>query len=352
MGVLMKRHVSSIRERSSRMAISFENYEAKRTTIDAFLAKQGIHTLENAQKICLDAGIDVFAVVKGIQPICFTDACWAYTVGTAAAIKSGAAKAADAARMIGEGLQSFCLPGSVSDERKVGLGHGKLAAMVLSEDVNCFAFVAGHESFAAAEGAIGIAMSANQVRQTPIRVILNGLGKDAAEIIARFNGFTHVETDFDFKTNSLIILNETRYSKGERGNVRCFGANEMREGVAIMAHEQVDVSITGNATNMIRFQHPVCGAYKKLTTEYGKKYFACASGGGIGRTLNPDDTSAGPSSYGQTDLMSRMYADAVFAGSSSVPAHVAMMGFIGMGNNPMVGASVSLAAAVLQHVKK
>ncbi|MHB1314542.1 MAG: GGGtGRT protein [Christensenellales bacterium] len=331
------------------MVINFENYASKRQTIDTFLAKHGVDTLENALAICTEAGIDVFSIVKGIQPICYADACWAYTAGTAAALKAGNIKAADAARIIGQGLQAFCLAGSVAEQRKVGLGHGELAAMVLSENVMCFAFVAGHESFAAAEGAIGIALSANKVRKTPIRVILNGMGKDAAEIISRFNGFTHVETDFDFESDRLTIVNETRYSEGERGNVRCYGANEMREGVAIMEYEKVDVSITGNATHMIRFQHPVCGTYKKITTQKGKKYFACASGGGIGRTLNPDDTSAGPSSYGQTDLMSRMYADAVFAGSSSVPAHVAMMGFIGMGNNPMVGATVSLAVAVQQH---
>ena len=274
---------------------------------------------------------------------CFDDACYAYLVGAAAALKSSAKTAGEIALILGEGLQSFCIPGSVSSERQIGLGHGKLASMILSEDVKCFCFLAGHESFAAAEGALGIARSANQARQTPIRVILNGMGKDAADIIARINGFTYVRTHFDFTENKLYIDDETPYSTDERADVRCYGAFEPREGIAIMTHEQVDVSISGNATHMIRFQHPVAGAYKKYCSDNGKRYFACASGGGIGRTLNPDDTSAGPSSYGQTDLMSRMYADATFAGSSSVPAHVEMMGFIGMGNNPMVGATVAMA---------
>lgn len=321
----------------------FQNYEQRIKKVTEFLGNYGIGSLEEAKEICESRGLDVFELVKGVQPICFDDACWAYLVGAAAVLKSEVCIASEIALILGEGLQSFCIPGSVSDERTIGLGHGKLASMVLSEDVKCFAFLAGHESFAAAEGAIGIARSANKVRKTPIRVILNGMGKDAADIIARINGFTYVKTAFDFKENKLEILSETAYSDDERANVRCFGAFEPREGIAIMQHEEVDVSISGNATHMIRFQHPVAGAYKKYCNDNGKTYFACASGGGIGRTLNPDDTSAGPSSYGQTDLMSRMYADATFAGSSSVPAHVEMMGFIGMGNNPMVGATVSLA---------
>ena len=321
----------------------FQNYEQRIKKVTEFLGRYGIGSLGEAKEICESRGLDVFELVKGVQPICFDDACWAYLVGAAAVLKSEVCTASEIALILGEGLQSFCIPGSVSDERTIGLGHGKLASMVLSEDVKCFAFLAGHESFAAAEGAIGIARSANKVRKTPIRVILNGMGKDAADIIARINGFTYVKTAFDFKENKLEILSETAYSDDERANVRCFGAFEPREGIAIMQHEEVDVSISGNATHMIRFQHPVAGAYKKYCNDNGKTYFACASGGGIGRTLNPDDTSAGPSSYGQTDLMSRMYADATFAGSSSVPAHVEMMGFIGMGNNPMVGATVSLA---------
>ncbi|BFL44855.1 GGGtGRT protein [Lactonifactor longoviformis] len=321
----------------------FQNYEQRIENIERFLAKYGIANLREAEKICSDNGIDAFGIVRGVQPICFDDACYAYMAGAAAAIKSKASTASQFALILGEGLQSFCIEGSVSAERQIGIGHGKLASMILSEDVHCFAFLAGHESFAAAEGAIGIARSANRVRKTPIRVILNGMGKDAADIISRINGFTYVETRFDFEKNKLEILSETPYSEDERAKVRCFGAFEPREGIAIMEHEEVDVSISGNATHMIRFQHPVAGAYKKYCNDNQKKYFACASGGGIGRTLNPDDTSAGPSSYGQTDLMSRMYADATFAGSSSVPAHVEMMGFIGMGNNPMVGATVSMA---------
>lgn len=321
----------------------FQNYEQRIQAVENFLKGYGIADLDEAEAICKENGIDAFAIVKGVQPICFEDACWAYLAGAAAAIKSDARTASEIALILGEGLQSFCIPGSVSEERKIGIGHGKLASMILSEDVKCFAFLAGHESFAAAEGAIGIARSANKVRKTPIRVILNGMGKDAADIIARINGFTYVETSFDFEKNELKILSETPYSDDERAKVRCFGAFEPREGIAIMQHEEVDVSISGNATHMIRFQHPVAGAYKKYCNDNNKQYFACASGGGIGRTLNPDDTSAGPSSYGQTDLMSRMYADATFAGSSSVPAHVEMMGFIGMGNNPMVGATVSMA---------
>lgn len=322
---------------------SFQNYEQRIQAVQKFLNDHGIADLEEAKKICDEQGIDVFQLVKSVQAICFDDACWAYLVGAAAAILSNARTASEIAQILGEGLQSFCISGSVSAERSIGIGHGKLASMILSEEVKCFAFLAGHESFAAAEGAIGIARSANRVRKTPIRVILNGMGKDAADIIARINGFTYVKTAFDFAANELKILSETPYSNDERANVRCFGAFEPREGIAIMQHEEVDVSISGNATNMIRFQHPVAGAYKKYCNDNGRNYFACASGGGIGRTLNPDDTSAGPSSYGQTDLMSRMYADATFAGSSSVPAHVEMMGFIGMGNNPMVGATVSLA---------
>lgn len=321
----------------------FENYEQRIGHIASFLSGYGISGLKEAEEICENAGLDVSGIVKGVQPICFEDACWAYMAGAAAAIRSSAQTASEIALVLGEGLQSFCIPGSVSAERRIGIGHGKLASMILSEDVKCFAFLAGHESFAAAEGAIGIARSANKVRKTPIRVILNGMGKDAADIIARINGFTYVETEFDFAEDELRILSETPYSDDERSKVRCFGAFEPREGIAIMEHEEVDVSISGNATHMIRFQHPVAGAYKKYCNDHGKSYFACASGGGIGRTLNPDDTSAGPSSYGQTDLMSRMYADATFAGSSSVPAHVEMMGFVGMGNNPMVGATVSLS---------
>ena len=328
-------------------------YEEQRIPlIRSFLEKYGIADLNEAKALCDEYGIDAFTIVKGIQPICFDDACWAYELGAAAALKSGKTTASEIAMVLGEGLQAFCIPESVSDERKIGIGHGKLAAMVLSEDVSCFAFLAGHESFAAAEGAIGIARSANRVRKTPLRVILNGMGKDAADIIARINGFTYVRTSFDYEKDELNILEEIRYSKGERGNIRCFGAFDPREGIAIMIHENVDVSISGNATHMIRFQHPVAGAYKKYCNDHGKKYFACASGGGIGRTLNPDDTSAGPSSYGQTDLMSRMYADATFAGSSSVPAHVEMMGFIGMGNNPMVGATVSMAVTIADALSK
>lgn len=330
------------------MVVHYENAELKTPSVEEFLHRHNIASLEDAEKICIDSGIDVWAMVRGIQKICFDDACWAYTAGVAAALASGVTAAGSAARMIGEALQAFCAPGSVADQRKVGLGHGELAAMLLSEDVSCFAFVAGHESFAAAEGAIGIIQSANKVRTKPLRVILNGLGKDAAEIISRINGFTHVETAFDFQTDQLSILGETRYSSGPKGEVRCYGANEMREGVAIMIHEGVDVSISGNATNMVKFQHPVVGTYKKYANDHGRTFFACASGGGIGRTMNCDDISAGPASYGFTDMISRMYADATFAGSSSVPAHVEMMGFVGMGNNPMVGATVSLSVAVQQ----
>ena len=328
--------------------ITFENYSRRIDQINAFLAENGLASLQEAEQVCADAGLDVAGTVRGIQPICFQDALWAYVAGAAAALRRGNSDPGAVASTLGEGLQSFCLPGSVSSQRQIGLGHGKLAAMILSDSVRCFAFLAGHESFAAAEGAIGIARSANRVRRAPLRVILNGLGKDAAEIIARVNGFTYVRTRFHFEEDRLEVLDEIPYSQGERGSVRCYGANEMREGVAIMIHEGVDVSISGNATNMVKFQHPVAGAYKKYCNDHGLPYFACASGGGIGRTLNNDDISAGPASYGFTDMLSRMYADAVFAGSSSVPAHVEMMGFIGMGNNPMVGATVSVAVAVSQ----
>lgn len=328
------------------MSINFENHEIRKETIGRFLSEYGLKSIEEARSLCQDSGLNAFDLVAKIQPISFADAGWAYTVGAAAAIADKTKDARQAALIIGKALQSFCLPGSVADERQVGLGHGKLAAMILSEEVKCFAFLAGHESFAAAEGAIGIARSANLARKTPLRVILNGLGKDAAEIIARINGFTYVSTVFDFVADAVRIEKEVAFSTGERAAVRCYGGHEMREGVAIMVLEDVDVSISGNATNMIRYQHPVAGAYKKICNDKGKPYFACASGGGIGRTLNPDDTSAGPSSYGLTDMMSRMYADATFAGSSSVPAHVEMMGFIGMGHNPMVGATVAVSVEV------
>ena len=328
------------------MKIEFENLDIKREQIMAFLNSRGIASLEDAKSICDDKGLDVFTMVKRIQPICFDDACWAYIVGAAAAIKGGDKLAKDAAMTLGDALQAFCHKGSVADERKVGEGHGRLAAMLLDDNTGCFAFLAGHESFAAAEGAIAVAENANKVRKAPLRVILNGLGKDAADIIARVNGFTYVRTKFDFASDTLSIVDETVYSNGSNAKIRCYGAFEMREGVAIMEYEKVDVSISGNATNMMRFQHPVAGAYKHRSLLAGRNYFACASGGGIGRTLNPDDTSAGPASYGLTDMVARMYADATFAGSSSVPAHVAMMGYIGMGNNPMVGATVSVAAAI------
>ena len=324
----------------------FESYERRINQINEALNKYGISSLEDAKKICDDKGIDVYNLVKGVQPICFENACWAYITGAAIAIKKGCTKAADAAEAIGEGLQSFCIPGSVADDRKVGLGHGNLAAMLLREDTKCFAFLAGHESFAAAEGAIGIAKSANKVRKEPLKVILNGLGKDAAQIISRINGFTFVETKFDYMTGKLNIVSKTSYSDGEKAKVLCYGADDVREGVAIMHHENVDVSITGNSTNPTRFQHPVAGTYKKECIEKGKKYFSVASGGGTGRTLHPDNMAAGPSSYGLTDTMGRMHSDAQFAGSSSVPAHVEMMGLIGMGNNPMVGATVACAVAV------
>ena len=302
--------------------------------------------MEEARDFCLSKGVDVDKIVKGIQPIAFENAVWAYTLGAAIALKKGAKSAADAASLIGEGLQAFCVPGSVGDQRKVGLGHGNLGAMLLREETECFCFLAGHESFAAAEGAIGIARNANKVRQKPLRVILNGLGKDAAYIISRINGFTHVETQYDYKTGELKVVKETPFSDGERAKVKCYGADDVSEGVAIMIKEGVDVSITGNSTNPTRFQHPVAGTYKKWAVENGKKYFSVASGGGTGRTLHPDNVAAGPASYGMTDTMGRMHSDAQFAGSSSVPAHVEMMGIIGMGNNPMVGATVAVAVAV------
>ena len=326
--------------------ITFENYDRKIEKIEKALAAYGINGLEDAEKICREKGLDPYKTAKEIQPICFEDACWAYVAGAAIAIRKGCKAAADAAEAIGEGLQAFCLPGSVADDRKVGLGHGNLAAMLLREETECFAFLAGHESFAAAEGAIGIAKSANKIRKKPLRVILNGLGKDAAQIISRINGFTYVQTQFDYYTGELKVVKEIPYSKGERALVRCYGADDVREGVAIMHKEGVDVSITGNSTNPTRFQHPVAGTYKKECIEQGKKYFSVASGGGTGRTLHPDNMAAGPASYGMTDTMGRMHSDAQFAGSSSVPAHVAMMGYIGMGNNPMVGATVAVAVAV------
>ena len=334
------------------MTIEFEYKEAREKNILDFLQKYGINSIEEAKEICDMNGLDVFKIIIGIQPISFDDAAWAYIVGAAAAINKKEKDPSVIANILGEGLQSFCIDGSVSAEREIGIGHGKLASMVLAEDVKCFAFLAGHESFAAAEGAIGIATSANKVRKEPLRVILNGLGKDAAQIISRINGFTYVRTTFDYNTGELNIVEEIPYSNGSRAKVKCYGSNEMREGVAIMEHEDVDVSISGNATNMIKFQHPVAGAYKKLCNERDKFYFACASGGGIGRTLNTDDISAGPASYGYTDMMSRMYADTIFAGSSSVPAHVEMMGFIGMGNNPMVGATVSISVAISELLSK
>lgn len=333
------------------MSVTFESYERRINQITPVLSKYGIKDLEDARQICLDKGIDVEAIVKGVQPIAFENAVWAYTVGAAIAIKKGCKKAADAAEAIGEGLQSFCIPGSVADTRKVGLGHGNLGAMLLREETKCFAFLAGHESFAAAEGAIGIALKANRVRKEPLRVILNGLGKDAAFIISRINGFTYVQTKYNQYTDELTVVKETAYSSGDRAKVRCYGADDVNEGVAIMRREGVDVSITGNSTNPTRFQHPVAGTYKKWCVENGKKYFSVASGGGTGRTLHPDNMAAGPSSYGMTDTMGRMHSDAQFAGSSSVPAHVEMMGLIGMGNNPMVGATVSLAVSVEEAMK-
>ena len=329
----------------------FENYERRIDKINGVLAQYGISSVEECREICKAKGFDPYEIVKGIQPICFENACWAYTVGAAIAIKSGVKSAAEAAKMIGVGLQSFCIDGSVAEDRKVGLGHGNLGAMLLSDESKCFAFLAGHESFAAAEGAIGIVRNANKARKEPLRVILNGLGKDAAQIISRINGFTYVQTQFDYYTGELKVVREIRYSEGERANVRCYGADDVREGVAIMHAEGVDVSITGNSTNPTRFQHPVAGTYKKECMEQGKKYFSVASGGGTGRTLHPDNMAAGPASYGMTDTMGRMHSDAQFAGSSSVPAHVEMMGFLGMGNNPMVGATVAVAVATAEAMK-
>jgi hypothetical protein len=331
--------------------ITFESYERREKQILSKLAEYGIGSIEEAEKITKDAGLDVYHAVENIQPICFENAKWAYTVGAAIAIKKNCRKAADAAAAIGEGLQAFCIPGSVADRRNVGLGHGNLGKMLLEEDTECFAFLAGHESFAAAEGAIGIAEKANKVRQKPLRVILNGLGKDAAQVISRINGFTYVETEYDYFTGELKEVFRKCYSKdpeSSRAKVNCYGSNDVQEGVAIMWHEGVDVSITGNSTNPTRFQHPVAGTYKKERTEAGKKYFSVASGGGTGRTLHPDNMAAGPASYGMTDTLGRMHSDAQFAGSSSVPAHVEMMGFLGAGNNPMVGMTVAVAVAVQQ----
>ena len=326
----------------------FESYDRRINKINEVLNSYGISSIEEARKICDDHGVDVYNIVKDIQPIAFENAMWAYIVGAAIAIKLGQTDAAAIAATLGIGLQSFCIPGSVADDRKVGLGHGNLAAMLLREETKCFAFLAGHESFAAAEGAIGLAKSANRVRKTPLRVILNGLGKDAAKIISRINGFTYVQTQFDYYTSELKEVARTSYSTGDKAKVNCYGADDVREGVAILHSEGVDVSITGNSTNPTRFQHPVAGTYKKECIEQGKKYFSVASGGGTGRTLHPDNMAAGPASYGMTDTMGRMHSDAQFAGSSSVPAHVEMMGLIGMGNNPMVGASVAVAVAVSQ----
>ncbi|MCI6967441.1 GGGtGRT protein [bacterium] len=328
--------------------VTFEGYERRIEKIKGVMAQYGIESFEAADALLKEKGIDVRGIVLGIQPIAFENAVWAYTLGAAIAVKKGVKTAAEAAEAIGEGLQAFCIPGSVADQRKVGLGHGNLGAMLLREETRCFAFLAGHESFAAAEGAIGIARTANKVRREPLKVILNGLGKDAAYIISRINGFTHVETEYNEFTGELTITKETAFSDGDRAKVRCYGADDVNEGVAIMRYENVDVSITGNSTNPTRFQHPVAGTYKKWCVENGKKYFSVASGGGTGRTLHPDNMAAGPASYGMTDTMGRMHSDAQFAGSSSVPAHVEMMGLIGMGNNPMVGATVACAVAVSQ----
>ncbi len=331
--------------------VKFEGKERRMAKIEKFLADNDLGSMEAARDLCLSKGIDVEAIVKGVQPIAFENAVWAYTLGVALALKRGIADAAEASAVIGDGLQACCVPGSVAEQRKVGLGHGNLGKMLLSEDTQCFAFLAGHESFAAAEGAIGIARTANKVRKNPLRVILNGLGKDAAYIISRINGFTYVETEYDFYTGDLKIVEEKAFSDGERAAVKCYGANDVLEGVAIMQHEHVDVSITGNSTNPVRFQHLVAGTYKKWAVENGKKYFSVASGGGTGRTLHPDNMGAGPASYGLTDSLGRVHGDAQFAGSSSVPAHVEMMGLIGMGNNPMVGATVACAVAVSEALK-
>ena len=329
----------------------FENYEGRMPQLQPVLEKYGFKDFDDVKAFNNSKGVDAYSIVESTQPICFENAKWAYELGAAIAMKKGVTTAADAARCIGEGLQAFCIPGSVADQRQVGIGHGNLGAMLLDEQTECFAFLAGHESFAAAEGAIKIALNANKVRTKPLRVILNGLGKDAAMIISRINGFTYVQTQFDYFTGKLNIVREIRYSETERADVRCYGADDVREGVAIMHHEGVDVSITGNSTNPTRFQHPVAGTYKKECIEQGKKYFSVASGGGTGRTLHPDNMAAGPASYGMTDTMGRMHSDAQFAGSSSVPAHVEMMGFLGMGNNPMVGATVAVAVAVAEAVK-
>ncbi|NLZ88420.1 MAG: GGGtGRT protein, partial [Clostridiales bacterium] len=324
----------------------FEGSERRMAQIDKVLRANGFSSLEEVRDLLLEKGIDVEKIVRGIQPIAFENAVWAYTLGAGLAVKRGLTTAEAAAEAIGDGLQAFCIPGSVADQRDVGHGHGNLGAMLLNENTDCFAFLAGHESFAAAEGAIGIANTANKVRKTPLRVILNGLGKDAAYIISRINGFTYVETKYDYATGELAVVREKPFSKGERAKVRCYGCDDVSEGVAVMRHEKVDVSITGNSTNPTRFQHPVAGTYKKWALDHGKKYFSVASGGGTGRTLHPDNMAAGPASYGMTDTMGRMHSDAQFAGSSSVPAHVEMMGLIGMGNNPMVGATVAVAVAI------
>ena len=331
--------------------VTFEGFDRREASLQQALAQYGFSSLEECQSICLDHGVDCAQLVRGVQPIAFDNAIWAYTLGCAIALKAGCKTAAQAAEKIGLGLQAFCIPGSVAYERKVGIGHGNLAAMLLRDETSCFCFLAGHESFAAAEGAIGIARTANRARSKPLRVILNGLGKDAAYIIARINGFTYVETNFDYQTGDLAVVREVAFSKGDRAAVRCYGANDVREGVAILQKEEVDVSITGNSTNPTRFQHLVAGTYKKWAIENGRPYFSVASGGGTGRTLHPDNVAAGPASYGLTDSMGRMHGDAQFAGSSSVPAHVDMMGFIGMGNNPMVGATVAVAVAVEESQK-
>ena len=329
----------------------FESYERRIDKINGVLAEYGIGSVEECKEICAARGIDPYEITKEIQPIAFENAAWAYVVGAAIAIKKGVKTAAEAAEVVGIGLQAFCINGSVAEDRKVGIGHGNLGAMLLRDETKCFAFLAGHESFAAAEGAIGIVRNANKSRTAPLRVILNGLGKDAAQIISRINGFTYVQTQFDYATGEVNVVKEIKYSEGERSHVRCFGADDVREGVAIMHHDGVDVSITGNSTNPTRFQHPVAGTYKKECLEQGKKFFSVASGGGTGRTLHPDNMAAGPASYGMTDTMGRMHSDAQFAGSSSVPAHVEMMGFLGMGNNPMVGATVAVAVAIAESYK-
>lgn len=329
----------------------FEGQERRMPKIEAALKEYGMTSLEEARDLCLSKGIDVESIVKGVQPIAFENAVWAYTLGVAIALKKGINKAAEAAEAIGIGLQAFCVPGSVAENRKVGLGHGNLGAMLLREETGCFCFLAGHESFAAAEGAIGIARTANKARKSPLRVILNGLGKDAAYIISRINGFTYVETQYDYFSGELHVVREVAFSDGDKAKVKCYGCDDVQEGVAVMQLEKVDVSITGNSTNPTRFQHPVAGTYKKWCVENGVKYFSVASGGGTGRTLHPDNMAAGPASYGMTDTMGRMHSDAQFAGSSSVPAHVEMMGLIGMGNNPMVGATVACAVAVEEALK-